>query len=182
MSMASYLEKLASSLTGEVEVGFMADAKYEDGTNIAAVAFWNEYGAKINVSAHTITNYRKIDKQGNFLRKGRFVKRKQSNFSSVHMVPAHTITIPPRPFFRNAIAEAKKSLAEKLGKKLANDHEAGPLEAMGELMVKEIQVSILDGNFTPNAKSTINKKGFDRPLVGKFPEMYKAVTYQKVGA
>jgi hypothetical protein len=182
MSMASYLEKLASRLTGEVEVGFMADAKYEDGTNIAAVAFWNEYGAKINVPAHTITNYRKIDKQGNFLRKGRFVKRKQSNFSSDHMVPAHTITIPPRPFFRNAIAEAKKSLTEKLGKKLAKDSDADALSVMGELMVNEIQVSILDGNYTPNAASTIRNKGFDKPLVGKFPEMYKAATFNKVEA
>ncbi len=182
MSMADYLNKFADSLTGEVEVGFMADAKYEDGTNIASVAFWNEYGASINVPAHTITNYRKIDKQGNFLRNGRFVKRKQSNFASDHLVPAHTITIPPRPFFRNAIAEAKKSLTEKLGKKLTKDGDADALSVMGELMVNEIQVSILDGNYTPNAASTIRNKGFDKPLVGKFPEMYKAVTYQKVEA
>ena len=180
MSMSSYLEKIAASLQGEVEVGFMSDAKYDDGLSIARVAFWNEYGAKAEIPAHTITNYRKIDSQGNFLRDGRFVKRKVSNFASEHLVPAHTITIPPRPFFRNAIAEAKKSLAEKLGKKISKDGDADALSVMGELMVKEIQTSILDGNFTPNAPSTIRNKGFDKPLVGKFPEMYKAVTYAKV--
>lgn len=30
---------------GEVEVGFMEGATYPDGTPVAAVAFWNEYGA-----------------------------------------------------------------------------------------------------------------------------------------
>lgn len=180
MSMASYLNDLADKLQGEVDVGFMENAKYAEGLNIAQVAFWNEYGTTHNVEAHTITNYRKIDKQGNFLSKGRFVKRKASNFSSVHTVPAHSFTIPPRPFFRNAIATAQSSLAEKVAKNLIKNPDSDALEVMGELMVAEIQTSILDGNFTPNAKSTIRNKGFDKPLIGKYPEMYKAVTYTKV--
>ena len=39
------LEDIARKMGGgEVSVGFMADATYPDGTPVAAVAFWNEYG------------------------------------------------------------------------------------------------------------------------------------------
>jgi hypothetical protein len=154
MSMSSYLEKIADNFKGEVEVGFMEDAKYDDGLSIAQVAFWNEYGT-------TKTN----GQPGS----------------------------PPRPFFRNAIATAKGSLVSKLSKKLSANREADALEVMGELMVADIQTSILDGNYAPNSPVTvegskpdkngnqfIKGKGFDKPLVGKFPEMYKSVTYAKV--
>lgn len=39
------LEAIAKRMGGgNVEVGFMAGATYPDGTPVAAVAFWNEYG------------------------------------------------------------------------------------------------------------------------------------------
>ena len=47
----------------ELEVGFFESATYKDGTKVAQVAYWNEYG---------------------------------------------TPTIPPRPFFRDAIKEKSK--------------------------------------------------------------------------
>lgn len=39
------LEEIARSMGGgAVKVGFMGNATYPDGTPVAAVAFWNEYG------------------------------------------------------------------------------------------------------------------------------------------
>lgn len=39
------LEEIARSMGGgSVRVGFLEDAKYPDGTPVAAVAFWNEFG------------------------------------------------------------------------------------------------------------------------------------------
>ena len=44
--VAKALEDIAKRMGGgEVAVGFMAGATYPDGTPVAAVAFWNEFGA-----------------------------------------------------------------------------------------------------------------------------------------
>jgi hypothetical protein len=49
MSVAANVERklkeIASRMSGSVEVGFLENAKYDDGTPVAAVAFWDEYGA-----------------------------------------------------------------------------------------------------------------------------------------
>lgn len=42
--LAGLAEKLAAGKT--LRVGFLETAKYPDGTNVAQVAFWNEYGTK----------------------------------------------------------------------------------------------------------------------------------------
>lgn len=39
------LSEIAASMRGSVEVGFLEGATYPDGTPVAAVAFWNEYGS-----------------------------------------------------------------------------------------------------------------------------------------
>lgn len=46
--MAAALEKIAKQLgNGKLlRVGFLETEKYPDGTNVAQVAFWNEYGTK----------------------------------------------------------------------------------------------------------------------------------------
>lgn len=45
MQIAKKLEEYAARMkSGEVTVGFLEDATYPDGTPVAAVAFWNEYG------------------------------------------------------------------------------------------------------------------------------------------
>jgi hypothetical protein len=41
----AHLKQLATKMSGSVEVGFLEDAKYPDGTYVAAVAEANEYGA-----------------------------------------------------------------------------------------------------------------------------------------
>jgi hypothetical protein len=38
------LKSIADKLEGGVKVGFLEGAKYPDGTPVAAVAFWNEFG------------------------------------------------------------------------------------------------------------------------------------------
>lgn len=39
-----HLNELAKKMSGSVEVGFFEGATYPDGTPVAAVAAWNEYG------------------------------------------------------------------------------------------------------------------------------------------
>jgi hypothetical protein len=43
-SVTRHLKELAAKMSGSVEVGFLEGATYPDGTPVAAVAFWNEYG------------------------------------------------------------------------------------------------------------------------------------------
>jgi hypothetical protein len=38
------LKEIATKMSGSVEVGFLEGATYPDGTPVAAVAFWDEYG------------------------------------------------------------------------------------------------------------------------------------------
>jgi hypothetical protein len=48
MSVAANVERklkeIAARMSGSVEVGFLENATYPDGTPVAAVAFWNEFG------------------------------------------------------------------------------------------------------------------------------------------
>lgn len=48
MSVADNVEKhlkgIAKRMSGHVDIGFLEDATYPDGTPVAAVAFWNEFG------------------------------------------------------------------------------------------------------------------------------------------
>lgn len=42
--LAKALEEIAANMTGSVRVGFLESATYPDGTPVAAVAFWDEFG------------------------------------------------------------------------------------------------------------------------------------------
>ncbi len=42
--LAKVLAGIAEQMEGSVSVGFLAGATYPDGTPVAQVAFWNEYG------------------------------------------------------------------------------------------------------------------------------------------
>lgn len=42
--LAKALADIADRMEGSVNVGFLAGATYPDGTSVAQVAFWNEYG------------------------------------------------------------------------------------------------------------------------------------------
>lgn len=43
-SLERKLAEIAGRMSGAVEVGFLEGATYPDGTPVAAVAFWNEFG------------------------------------------------------------------------------------------------------------------------------------------
>ena len=42
--LAAVLDRIGSDMRGSVNVGFLSGATYPDGTSVAQVAFWNEFG------------------------------------------------------------------------------------------------------------------------------------------
>ncbi len=75
--------------------------------------------------------------------------------------------IPPRPFFSNMIAnksgEWPKALAGLLRSNDWNAERA--LDVAGAAIAGQLRQSIIDTNTPPLAKSTIRRKGFDKPLI-----------------
>lgn len=167
--MKAALEEMNKKLTSanRVMVGFFEDATYPDGTSVAMVAAVQEYGARIQVEAGTTTVFRSIDKDGEFLKGGKFVKKAKSNFATTHAVPAHTIVIPARPFFRNGIAKNFKGWGELISRNLKRyGYDAQrTLEAVGDVVIGQFKQSIKDTNSPPLAPSTVRAKGFDKPLI-----------------
>lgn len=82
----------------------------------------------------------------------------------------YTITIPARPFMRLAytrIKAKKADLQTRIAKQMIRG-KIGPLEALAQIglfMEGEIVQSIKNGGWTPNAPSTVARKGFDKPLI-----------------
>jgi hypothetical protein len=168
-------DKLNATLNGiaaraggnpEVRVGFLEGAMYPNGTSVAYVAAINEFGATIQREPGAVTIYRKV-KGGKFLRGGRFVKKAQSNFATDHAHDAYTIHIPPRPFFRNMIAAKSREWPAAIATQLrAKDYDArAALDVVGEAIGGQLQASIKALTSPPNAPSTIQRKGFDDPLI-----------------
>jgi len=182
------LDALAGKLEGirTLKVGFLRGGTYPDGTSLPMVAAANEFGGTIEREPSDPdegggqTIYRKVNKAGTeFLRGGRFVKQKESNFASTHYVGAYVIKRPPRPFFRNMIA----AQAPKWGKLAAailkrNDMDVDAmLETMGQEIVGRLQESINTLMEPPLAASTIARKGFDKPLI-ETSLMVKHIQYE----
>lgn len=110
--------------SGSVAIGFMEGATYPDGTPVASVAFWNEYGHKGKAPA------------------------------------------PPRPFFRGMIARNSAAWPLELAASLRHTRDSKKaLAFMGEQIEGELKQSITDLVSPPLAKSTIRRKGFDKPLI-----------------
>lgn len=116
------LKEIASKMSGSLEVGFLENATYPDGTPVAAVAFWNEFG---------------------------------------------TVNAPPRPFFRQMIAKESPTWAGKIAKLAVATDDDGPkvLALMGEDIDGALKQSINDFTSPALAQSTIDRKGFDKPLI-----------------
>lgn len=167
--LEAYLRAATAKLeaAGTLEVGFMSRATEADRTPVAEVATVNEFGATVSVPAHETTVFRKLGREGELLRAGRFVKAKESNFATTHTVPAYTVTIPPRPFFRSMVAKESPHWGSDLGRVLvAVNYDADrALDLMGEEINGELIESIRNFSDPPNAPSTIAKKGVDNPLV-----------------
>lgn len=131
------LEDIAKRMGGgEVSVGFMEGATYPEGTPVAAVAFWNEYG-----------------------------------------VPSHNQ--PPRPFFRQMIAAESPTWPGKMAKLAkATDYDGDRVLAlMGEDIKGALQKSINDLQAPTLAPSTVEAKGFGKPLIDT-SHMLNSVSYE----
>lgn len=165
----SALKNIATKLqnASSVEVGFIDGRTYPDGQYVAAIAAVQEFGGTIQVPEKETTIYRKLDKEGELANNGRFVKQSKSNFATTHVVPAHTINIPPRPFFRNMINKSSKNWPANLMTALKTtkfDAEKA-LGLVGQHISDELQESIRSNTPPPNAKSTIKGKGSARTLI-----------------
>lgn len=150
-----------------VRVGFLENATYPNGLHVAQVAATNEYGGTITIPEHDVTVNRKINSSGEFAQEGRFVKADKANFSTTHHVDEYTVTIPARPFFRDMIQKNKGAWGPALGKIIqSTDYDATvALGQLGQMVKDQLQESIREFSDPANAKSTIAKKGFDKPLV-----------------
>lgn len=157
-ALARYLD----GATKTMRAGVLEGSRYPNGLPTALVAFWNEYGARIQHPGGTkyITDA---------IVKGKYVGTRfvSNDFSGHHQTTkAHEIVIPARPALRNTVAEKATRWAQVLGVTLkANGGDMDKaLRMVGEAAVADIKRTI--GTFTdpPNAPSTIAKKGHDQPL------------------
>lgn len=75
--------------------------------------------------------------------------------------------IPPRPFFRNMVAEKNGGWAGDIGKLLkAQDYDATVvLNFMGDKIKGQLQQAIQDFAGVPLKPATIKRKGFDKQLI-----------------
>lgn len=89
-----------------------------------------------------------------------------------------TSRIPARPFFRSMIAKESDGWPDVLGNAAKNNSydSRGALSSMGEVIKDQLQNSIRGWTDPPNAQSTIDKKGFNKPLTDT-NVMHGAVTY-----
>lgn len=134
--VAAKLHAIVKSMgSGSVEVGFMEDATYPDGTPVAQVAALNEFG-----SIH-----RSEDAKGIF---------------TLNVTPARPFfrnmiakESPTWPRKMGALAKATNYDGPKV------------LALMGEDIDGALKQSINDFTDPSNAESTIKKKGFDKPLI-----------------
>lgn len=78
-----------------------------------------------------------------------------------------TANIPPRPFFRNTIAEHKDEWPKQAAALMeANGGDVRQtLERMGDGVKGQIVKTIQAFREPPNAAATVKKKGFDKPLI-----------------
>jgi len=167
--LKAYLSTMAKQLAkkDEVDVGFLPEATYPDDVPVAYIAAIQEYGGTWQIPAHQVEVFRRLKKNGEFARGGRFVKKAQANIVTTHDVADYTVTIPPRPFFRTMIAKNSPSWGPALGALLvaSNFDSAKALSQIGDEMAGQLQDSIRDFTDPPNAPSTIRKKGFNKPLI-----------------
>lgn len=80
---------------------------------------------------------------------------------------APSVNIPPRPFFRNMIADHSNEWPKAVGDLLkTTDYDAEKTMGLaGEGIAGQLRQSVVDTNSPPNAESTIAAKGSAKPLV-----------------
>ena len=168
----AFLDKMAE-IAGGVKAGILGDATQAKigGASIAAYAVYNEFGATIRVTPKM---------------------RAYMHYNGVHLKSETTvINIPARPFMRTVAKsdKPKKWCGVMVGhiRGRAQDPKAwkDALGLAGEQMKSDIQDSIQNGSWTPNAPLTVkwkSEKGKSQPDKPLFDtgQMYAAVTFQVV--
>lgn len=155
---------------GKVRAGILENAtNRETGEPIAPYAAVNEYGGTINIPARQQTLYFKQNRDGTV--GARFVRKETSNFAQDVTIPAHSVTIPPRPFMRNTIKREKDAWTRDLGKLLMDGMPVSEaLRKMGQRMADDIGKTIDNHNqmdIKDNAPSTKRRK--ERAVSGGAP-------------
>jgi hypothetical protein len=172
-ALEAKLNEIAKKLQqgGTLRVGFLENATYPDGTNVAEVAAVQEYGARINhpggtrymIGADGMATFVKSDLVG-----------------PTHGVTGqHVINVPARSFFRTMIAKKSPKWGEALGKvAVATDYDVSKtLGQMGEGIKGQLQASIKAVTSPPLKPATVKAKGFAKPLVDT-GHMQNSVDYQ----
>ena len=89
-----------------------------------------------------------------------------------------TKTIPPRPFFRSAIAKNREQLGAMMGKLLQKHDADTAMRLVCEHMTDELKESVMTWEEPPNAPSTIAAKGFNAPLRGQDRLLRNSFSYE----
>lgn len=149
--MSAMKDIAANAKPGTLRVGFLEGATYPDGTSVAMVAAMNEFG-------HTVKS-----------------KNQDGDMEASYFQL-------PRPFFRNMVERRKAGWPRGLSTALKNSgyNTNFALLQAGEAIAGQLRQSIKDTNSPPLAPSTIERKGFAKPLVDT-GHMLNSVDYEVTG-
>ena len=117
--MAAVMKAIQDLAQRDVLVGIPGDdTERKDGSPVskAVLGYIHTNGGTIHIPERTVTLYRKVDRDGDLANGGRFVKNRQSNFATTHVIPAHTVTLPPRPFLEPGIKNARDDITASMRK------------------------------------------------------------------
>jgi hypothetical protein len=139
-------------------------------------------GSKLKAALDQIAN--KLEKGGT-LRAGFLEGSTEADGTSVPLIAAlnefgvPSKGQPPRPFFRRAIRAHADSWPAGIAFQLkATNYDVDKtLRLTGEVIKGQIKQSILDLKSPPLAQSTIDRKGFDKPLI-ETATMLNSVDYE----
>lgn len=154
------LKEIASKLSsgGSVKVGFLSGATYP---------------AKAKTDKGKKALRKQYTKRGLKNQIGPVKVKKSESVTSVALVAtimefgSPTNKIPPRPYFRNMIAKESPTWGEKIGRNLvANNYDVKvSLGQIGAKIESQLRQSIIETNSPPLRPATIERKGFDKPLI-----------------
>lgn len=85
--------------------------------------------------------------------------------AAIHNYGAPRAGIPPRPFFSDMIRDHQGEWPEAIAGLLRTMDPADALDVAGQAIAGQLRQSIIDTNEPPLAPSTIERKGFAKPLI-----------------
>lgn len=149
-------------------------AEREDGApySNAELGYLHSTGGTIEIPEHTTTIYRQVDKNGDLKHDGKFVKASKSNLATTHIVPAHTVTLPPRPFLEMGIEDSKPRTTPHLKASavaaLGGKQEAAlrELESAGQIARDASKAVIGAGDrLHPLSEATLERRRTSKPPI-----------------